>query len=161
MKHAPYDAVIVPGYPYKTEDRNKILFNVRIFFAKELFEKGLAKNIIFSGGAAHTPYVEGRIMKIIADSLGLPPEHTFVEDKAMHSNENAKYGTQMAKAMGFKKIAIATDPYQFSYMTLLLKFYAPKTGILTFDPKQMPDYNKQLPSVDSTGSLVKNFVPID
>lgn len=161
MKHAPYDAVIVPGYPYKTEGRNKILFNVRIFFAKELFEKGLAKNIIFSGGAAHTPYVEGKIMKTIADSLGLPPEHTFVEDKAMHSNENAKYGTKMAKSMGFKKIAVATDPYQFSYMTLLLKFFAPRTKILTFDPDRMADYNKPLPDVDTSNAFIKDFIPID
>ena len=161
LKVAPYDAVIVPGYPYKTEDRNKILFNVRIFFAKELFEKGLVKNIIFSGGAAHTPYIEGKIMKTIADSLGLPPDNTFVEEKAMHSNENAKYGTKMAKAMGFKKIAIATDPYQFSYMTLLLKFFAPKTRILTFYPEQMPDYNKPLPYVDSTSAFIKDFTPIN
>lgn len=161
LKNAPYDVVIVPGYPYKSNDQYKMLFNIRVFFAKELYEKGLTKNIIFSGGAAHTPYMEGRIMKTIADSLGLPAEHTFVEEKSMHSTENAKYGTKMARKMGFKKIAIATDPYQFSYMTLILRFFAPRTKILTFPPDQMPDYNKPLPLVDSTDAFVKDFVPIE
>jgi uncharacterized SAM-binding protein YcdF (DUF218 family) len=156
MSQAPFDAIIVPGYPFRI-DKNRILFAVRLHFAKELYEKGIAKNIIFSGAAVQSPYIEGRVMKIIADSLGLPSEHTFVEDKALHSNQNALYGTRMARKMGFKKIAIATDPYQFSYMTLLLKFFAPKTGILTFYPSQMPTYDKPIPVIDSTDAFVKDF----
>ena len=39
-------------------------------------------------------------MKTIADSLGLPAEHTFVEDKSMHSTENAKNGTKMGSDVG-------------------------------------------------------------
>src|SRR4051812_23240993 len=157
MAEAPYDAIIVPGYPFGLE-KNRILFAVRLHFAKELYEKGIAKNIIFSGAAVQTPYIEGRMMKIMADSLGIPSEHTFVEDKALHSNQNAILGTKMARKMGFKKIAIATDPYQFSYMTLLIRLFAPKTAILTFYPSQMPEYNKPLPLIDSTDAYVKDFV---
>jgi uncharacterized SAM-binding protein YcdF (DUF218 family) len=157
LAQAPFDAIIVPGYPFRLE-KNKILFAVRVNFAKELFDKGIAKNIIFSGAAVQTPYIEGKIMKIIADSLGLPQEHTFVEDKALHSNQNAILGTKMARKMGFKKIAIATDPYQFSYMTLLLKLFEPKTAILTFYPNQMPQYDKPLPMIDTSAVFIKHFV---
>src|SRR5690242_16651135 len=75
---APYDAIIVPGYPFRLE-KNRILFSVRVNFARELYEKGIAKNIIFSGDAVQTPFKEGKIMKIIADSLGIPSAYTFVE----------------------------------------------------------------------------------
>ncbi len=160
MKQAPYDAIIVPGYPYR-EEKNRILFHTRIFFAKELYEKGIARNIIFSGAAVKTPYIEGKIMKTFADSLGIPSDHTFVEDKALHSNENTIYGTKLARMLGFKKIAVATDPYQFAYMTLLVKFYTPRTGILTFYPSQMPDYNQPLPFIDSTQAYVRNFAPVE
>jgi uncharacterized SAM-binding protein YcdF (DUF218 family) len=157
MAQAPFDAIIVPGYPFRIE-KNRILFAVRLHFAKELYDKGLAKNIIFSGAAVQTPYIEGQIMKIMADSLGIPPAHTFVESEALHSNQNALLGTRMAHKMGFRKVAIATDPYQFSYMTMLLKFFAPKTGILTFYPSQMPQYDKPLPAIDTTAYFIKDFI---
>ena len=160
MKRAPFDAVIIPGYPYR-EEKNRILFTVRVNFAKYLYDKGIAKNIIFSGAAVRTPYVEGKIMKMIADSLGIPPEHTFVEDKALHSNQNALYGTRMAKKMGYKNIALATDPYQFSYLTLLRTLYTPKTAIITFNPNEMPVYDVELPSIDSSSAYVQDFTPLN
>ena len=160
MKRAPFDAIIVPGFPY-LQVKDEILFNVRMNFAKELYEKGIAKNIIFSGAAVHSPYIEGKIMKIIADSLGIPANHTFVEDKALHSNENAINGTRLAHKLGFKNIAVATDPYQFAYMVYLLKFYTSSTAIISFFTNQMPVDMQPMPRVDTTQAYVKNFVPID
>jgi len=51
----------------------------------------LPRNIIFSGSAVSSPYVEGVAMKIIADTLGIR-RPTFSETKAEHSTENAYYG---------------------------------------------------------------------
>lgn len=167
MKRAPYDAIIVPGYPYVTEkypygsERNKILLNTRIYWAKELYDKGITKNIIFSGAATHTPFVEGCIMKMIADSLGIPGEHTFIEDKALHSYQNAIYGKRLAKKLGFKKIAVATDPFQFAYMTYLLNIFTPGMPILTFKPERMAEFIKPLPQIDANDAYVENFVPVD
>lgn len=167
QKRAPFDAIIIPGYPYVTSqypygtERNRILLNTRVYWAKELYDKGIAKNIIFSGAATHTPYVEGMIMKIIADSLGIPPEHTFVEDKALHSWQNALYGKRMAKKMGFKNIAMATDPYQFSYLTYLVAIFTPGMPIITFKPERMVEFITPLPSIDSSGAFIKDFKSID
>lgn len=167
LKRAPYDAIIVPGYPYVTpehpygSERNKILLNTRLYWAKELYDKGIAKNIIFSGAAVHTPYVEGCVMKQMADSLGIPSNHTFVEDKAEHSYQNATYGKRLAKKLGFKKIAVATDPYQFAYMTYLLNLFTPGMPILTFMPERMVEFIKPLPDIDSTDAYVQGFVPLD
>ncbi len=167
MKRAPYDAIIVPGYPYVTTaypygtERNKILLNVRLYYAKELYEKGIAKNIIFSGTAAHTPFVEGEIMKQMADALGIPSEHTFAEVKAQHSNQNAVYGRRMAKKLGFKKVAVATDPYQLSYLSQLMHIFTPGMPILSFQPEDMVKYIHPLPSIDSSSAYVPDFVPVE
>ncbi len=152
LKSAPYDVIVVPGYPYR-DAKYPELFTTRIFYAKELYDKGLARNIIFSGAAVHTPYVEGTIMKIFADSLGIQKEHTFSEVQAEHSHQNARLGYKMARELGFKKVAIATDPFQFSYMTLLRGLFAPRTKLLSFHPNKMGYYNQTLPNIDSTAAL--------
>lgn len=167
QKKAPFDVVIVPGYPYVTAEypysteRNRILLNTRVHWAKELYDKGIVKNIIFSGAATHTPFIEGKIMKIMADSLGIPSEHTFVEDKALHSYQNAIYGKRLAKKMGFKNIAIATDPYQFAYLTYLVNIFTPGLPIITFKPERMVEFIKPLPSIDSSEAFIKDFKSID
>jgi uncharacterized SAM-binding protein YcdF (DUF218 family) len=97
----------------------------------------------------------------MADSLGIPPQHTFVEDKAIHSYQNAIYGKRLAKKLGFKKIAIATDPYQFAYMTYLLNLFTPGMPILTFMPERMVEFIQPLPDIDSSDAYLHDFVPPD
>jgi len=159
---APYDVVIVPGYPYYETNPEFPLLACRMFWVKELYDKGITKNIIFSGGAIHTPYIEAKVMKIISDTLGIPQQHVFLEEKAPHSYQNVTYSTKLAKQLGFKKIAVATDPYQFSYITLFLPS-APGVGILTFSPDsaEAKKYFQPLPYFDPRDAYVKNFISKD
>ncbi len=157
---APYDVIIVPGLPYDTLQQNMLL-KVRILWAKNLYDKGITGNIIFSGSAVHTPWVEGRIMKTIADSLGIPASHTFVEDKAEHGNENVYYSWKLAKQMGFKKIALATDQYQNSFLSSFIKKKTPDVALLPVSVDSFSVYGKQdLPVIDASGALVDDFVPL-
>ena len=157
IARAPYDVVIVPGYPYDTAPKFPLL-EARMNWVKELYDRGVTKNIIFSGGAIHTPYNEAMVMKIISDTLGIPQNHIFLEEKAPHSFQNVTYGTKLAKELGFKKIAVATDPFQFAYMTLIMPS-APGVGILTFSPDsaEAKKYFQPLPYYDPRGALVKDF----
>lgn len=156
MDKAPYDVIIVPGYPYQAES-NPQLFNIRVHWAKELYDRGVAKNIIFSGDAVHSPYIEGKTMGLFAAALGIPKSHIFEENKALHTNENIVKGKALAKKLGFTNIAFATDPFQFSYMTYLVKFYAPGKRIITFSVDSMEYYNQPLPKVDLSSAMVKNW----
>ena len=160
VSKAPFDVVIVPGLPYDTSKVNPV-FKARLLWAKELYDNGLTKNIIFSGSAVHSPYIEGMIMKMMADSMGIPTRHTFIEDEALHSDENVKYGVALAHKLGFKNIAIATDPIQ----ALVVKKYTEenhgKVCILPFSIKSMPVYYKTpVPSINSNNALVENFIPL-
>ena len=111
IQQAPFDAVIIPGIPYDTAAPNDML-KARMYWAKKLFQSGVAKNLIFSGDAVHTPYVEGCCMKTMADSMGLPVANTFAETKALHGTENVDYSLKLAKEKGWKKVAVATDPFR-------------------------------------------------
>jgi len=117
----PFDVVIVPGVPFGDSATSSI-FRARILWAKYLYDQKLTKNIIFSGAAVYSPYEEGKIMKMIADSLGVASENTFSETSAEHSTENVYYSWKMALQLGFKKIALATDPFQ----TLMVKGFITK-----------------------------------
>jgi uncharacterized SAM-binding protein YcdF (DUF218 family) len=109
-KQAPYDVIIVPGVPFK--DKWSDIMRSRVLWADYLFKKGLTKNIIFSGSAVYSPYYEGKIMALYGRSMGIPAENIFEEIKAEHSTENLYYSYQIAKSKGFKRIALATDPFQ-------------------------------------------------
>lgn len=156
LAKAPYDVIIIPGYPYKAPS-NQELFTVRVHWAKALYDRGIAKNIIFSGDAVHTPYTEGAAMKLFAISLGIPAEHIFEETKALHTNQNIVKGKALAKQLGFQKIAFATDPYQFSYMVPLMNFYAPGTPLISFPTDSMAFFIKPLPEIDLKSSFVQNW----
>src|SRR5690606_30556207 len=110
-KEKPFDVIIVPGVPYDKAATTSVM-TLRLFWAKHLYDSGFAKNIIFSGSSVYTPFFEGKVMKIMADSLGIPADHTFYETNAEHSTENLYYSWKMAKEKGFQKIALASDPYQ-------------------------------------------------
>ena len=154
----PYDVVVVPGVPYHNSATTKVML-MRILWAKHLYDSGYTRNVIFSGGSVYSPYVEGVIMKIIADSLGMPSEHTFAETKAEHSTENAYYGYKMAQKMGFTKIALATDPFQSSTLERLIRRFCPgmKTIPIVFG---VLDLSKDLPQIDCSSAYNGNFVSI-
>lgn len=153
---APFDVVIIPGYPYQAPS-NQELFNIRLHWAKALYDRGIAKNFIFSGNAVHTPYVEGKIMKLYAEALGIPSEHIFEENKALHSNENIIEGKKLAKQLGFNSIAIATDPFQFSYMVPLVNWYSPGMSLISFIKDSMQYYSMPLPEIDKSSTFVENW----
>ncbi|HVE00025.1 MAG TPA: YdcF family protein [Cytophagaceae bacterium] len=162
VRKQPYDVIIVPGIPHDTiSDRWDLALKGRIYWAKFLYDKGMTKNIIFSGGAVYTPYIESEIMARYATSLGIPKKHIFTETKAEHSTENIYYSYYLAKRLGFQKIAVATDPFQAK----LLRRY-PKKMKMKLD--FIPFVIDSLKTIDKSGFVklsaqerkVPNFVSI-
>lgn len=113
QKYAPYDAIIVPGIPYdSTNGKWGDIMKMRVYWSYYLYQQGVAKNIIYSGSAVYTPYVESKIMALYAEKMGIPKEHIFVDTSAEHSTENVYYSYYLAQKQGFTKVALATDPFQ-------------------------------------------------
>jgi hypothetical protein len=70
----------------------------------------------------YSPYYEAVIMALYAEGIGIPRKHIFTETEAEHSTENIYYSLKKANQLGFKKIALASDPFQ----TRLLRSYIRK-----------------------------------
>ena len=159
VKNQPYDAIIVPGLPFEGDTWDDLL-KARIYWAYYLHSNGIAKNVIFSGSAVYTPYVEAEIMAMYGEALGIPKENIFMEKRAEHSTENLYYSYQLAKDQGFEKIGLATDPWQGRF----LYFFARKKHIpVTYIPAQFDsliDMFKVDPVIDFSKAYVENFVPI-
>jgi uncharacterized SAM-binding protein YcdF (DUF218 family) len=106
-----YDVIIVPGVPFENGSWSRTMKG-RIYWSKFLFDRGIARNIIYSGAAVYTPYCEAEIMGLYAHALGIPQENIFAETRAEHSTENLYYSYRKAIQLGFKTIALASDPFQ-------------------------------------------------
>jgi len=164
-KNAPYDAVIVTGIPYDDSTTNGLIFVSRVLWAKFLYDRGITKNIIFSGGAIHSPLYEGLAMKIVADSLGIPATHTFAELQAEHSVENVWYGMKMAQRLGFNKIALACDPFQTKLLEGFLKSrcddmpYIPTIYDSVISDRKR--WHMLLPRVDWTGAIKPGYIALE
>ena len=158
----PYDVVIVPGIPYHPSNTN-ILYKARLLWAKSLFDRGIAKNIIFSGAAVHTPYEEAISMKLIAQKLGVPCDNIFIERNAESSLQNIAYGKKLAQTMGFERIAVATDPFQMIYLKQYLSKNEPDIAKLTMNLDSLKTWYKNkttLPSINTSIAYVEDFVPL-
>lgn len=159
-RDTPYDAIIVPGVPYQDQGMADIM-NFRVRWAKKLYDEGITKNVIFSGGAVYTPYVEGKIMALMGEKIGIPKEHIFVEDKAEHSTENMYYSYLLAKKLGFEHVAVASDAYQ----TFMLSEVHERFGLygMEFLPMKnsfMRHVDKAPILIDPTSARVSDFVAL-
>lgn len=157
-----YDMIAVPGVPF-TEAGWDSTMKARVYWAKHLYDKGIAKNIMFSGASVGSPYFEGEIMAIYAIALGIPKEHVYSEIKAEHSTENLYYVYLKSKKIGFTRIALATDPFQAKQ----LKRFAKKrigedVGIIpiVFDTLRKMQSFMINPQIDYRQAYDSNFVSL-
>ncbi len=135
----------------------------RVYWSKYLFEKGIAKNIMYSGGSVYSPYYEAEVMKLYAVAIGIPEENIFTEKKAEHSTENAYYSYKYAGRLGFKRIALASDPFQ----TRTLRGYVRKKisrniGFIPFIKDTLKAMEPLMtdPEIDYAKAFNKDFISI-
>jgi len=137
-----------------------MVHKMRIHWAKYLYSKGYTRNVIFSGSAVATPYVESKLMALYGEALGIPKENIFIEQKAEHSVENVYYSYRMAKEMGFTKIALASDPFQSSYMGKFIRKFELPVALLPTVIDTLKVLNLYEPKINPESALKKDFVKL-
>lgn len=156
----PYDAIIIPGFPSDSGKINSVL-KERIGWAYYLYHNGFAKNIIFSGSAVYTPYVEAKVMRLYAIQLGIFPQHIFIEDKAEHTTENLYYGFKLANRLGYKKIGFASQAAQTSFMKPFPKKFKIKVDMIPMVTDSLSRMDLVFKNVDAEEAYKKDFVSIE
>ncbi len=162
LQKKPYDAIIVPGSPFENGMWSRTMKG-RIYWSKFLYDQGVTRNIIYSGAAVYTPYVEAEIMAQYAVAVGIPKEHVYSETLAEHSTENVYYSFKLARKLGFKTIAIASDPFQ----TRLLQRFARKKvsdtiGLIPMVEDSMVNMEPEMrdPEINPEKAFQNDFVSI-
>lgn len=159
-----YDAIIVPGVPY-LDEKMDIIMEARIKWAIKLYNEGITKNIIFSGAAVYSPYVESKTMALVAQANGVPLQHIYTDTLAEHSTENLYYSYILAKELGFSKVALATDPFQSAMLKSFRKKMMErlnlkeKVDIIPIKFKTLHGM-KLKQDIDPSPAFVEEFVPI-
>lgn len=161
QKNQPYDVIIVPGVPFDGKEWTMAMRG-RVIWASYLIKQGIAKKVIFSGGAVYTPYVEARIMALYAEQLGVPADKILLEEKAEHSTENVYNSYWMAKDMGYTKIAVATDMFQSNLlMGFTKRRFKLKIDHIPFVVDTLKKIHDVNPVIDPTPAKVENFKSIE
>lgn len=157
---APYDAIIVPGVPFKNRAWSEVM-KMRVHWAVHLYKRGTAKNIIFSGSAVYSPYVEARIMALYAEQLGVDKAHIYTEERAEHSSENLYYSYRIAKDNNLDNVALATDPFQGSFLEgFAKKIKLDDMGFLPIVFDTLGTLDLTTPTIDPTTAYVEDFEAI-
>lgn len=109
------DVILVPGGSHKQLAEK----------AAELYQKGLAKYILFSGQKnlnITEDISEAEWLKAIAVNLGVPAEQILCENKATHTFENAEFSLKLLEEANLK----------FDKVMLVCKAYHSRRSLLTY-----------------------------
>lgn len=101
-------------------------------------------------------------MALYANKMGIPKEKIFIEPKAKHSSENVYYSLLIAEELGFKRIAIATDPIQGFLLTNYTERIRNKSiDYINFQPKYIRHTkNPDEPKIDFWLAYTNDFTPL-
>jgi hypothetical protein len=158
----PYDIIIVPGVPLEN-GKWSYTMKGRVCWSKYLYDKGIAKNVIYSGSAVYSPYCEAEIMALYAEKLGIPREHIFTETRAEHSTENVFYSYKMARKLGFRRIALASDQFQTKMLQRFTRLkVSKKVDLIPIVSDLLGPFISDMtdPVIDYQKAFVKDFVPL-
>jgi len=157
-----FDVIIVPGVQFENNVWDRVMKG-RVYWSRFLYDKGIAKNIIYSGSAVYSPYYEAKIMALYAEALGISKEHIFTETRAEHSTENVYYSYKLAKKLGFTSIALVTDPFQSKQLRRYIrKKVSPDIALIPFvvDTLKVIEPGMIDPPIDFQQAFKQDFISI-
>ncbi|MCG8701123.1 MAG: YdcF family protein [Bacteroidales bacterium] len=161
-KTTPYDLIIVPGVPFEDDSWSRIM-KARVYWSKYLIDEGITTNVMYSGSAVYTPFYEAEIMSLYAQEIGIPEHKIYTEKKAEHSTENLYYSFKLAKKLGFKNIALASDPFQSKMLEKFAhKVVSPDIEFvpIVFDKLRELEPYMVDPEIDAQKAYAEDFVSL-
>jgi uncharacterized SAM-binding protein YcdF (DUF218 family) len=102
----PMDAAIVLGCPANSDGTASICERCRVKSAVRQFAAGSIRNLLFTGGAAHSPDAEAEVMGRLAVARGVPADHVFRETRALTTWQNLRFSTKLMNERGWHTVLI-------------------------------------------------------
>lgn len=92
---APADVAIVLGCPAEDDGTASLCELCRIKSAVRAYRQGRAQRLLFSGGAAHSHFVEADVMADLANRNGVPESKILREGRAMTTWQNLRFAKKL------------------------------------------------------------------
>ena len=107
---APADVIIVLGAA-AYDARPSPVFAERIRHGIDLYQRGLAKHLIFTGGfGTGARFSESQVAQRYALKHGVAPQAILIETRSRTTHQNLQQAAALMKAHGFKRAIIVSDP---------------------------------------------------
>ena len=142
---AKSDVIIVLGTGIKDGEPSDV-FKERINHGIYLYNKGLAKKIIFTGGLGKgQSETESSVAKKYALSKGVPSKVIILEEKSSSTYENFKFTKQIMDSLSLKTALVVSDPFHMKRAMAFAEYYkidckpspTKTTAFQSFIPKAM------------------------
>jgi len=108
----PIEAAILPGCPSAKDGSVSGCQWRRVLWAKELYDRGVVRSFVASGGAVYNRYVEAEALRAGLAALGVPLDAIQVETQALHTDENLAFSLRLATGRVAGRTAIVSDELQ-------------------------------------------------
>ncbi|KFE68846.1 YdcF family protein [Hyalangium minutum] len=107
----PADAVVVLGARVLQGGVPSGALQARVEKAVELYQRGVASRLVFSGGVGDHPPSEAQVMRSLAVQLGVPAEACTLEEQSHSTEQNARFSAELLRALGAQRVVVVSDPY--------------------------------------------------
>lgn len=103
-------------------------YQERVEHAVTLYRQGLAPLLLFSSGYRYT-FKEAEVMKVLAVSLGVPPEAVLPEELAANTRENVRLSAALLRTKGCDSALVVSSPYHMRRVSLVWRKEAPDIAV--------------------------------
>jgi vancomycin permeability regulator SanA len=139
---AQFDVAIVLGCPAELDGTPSMCQRCRVKTAVRDWRKGVTRNLLFSGGAAHSASVEADVMGDLAIRRGVPPDRVLREGRALTTWQNIRFAKRMLAARGWQSILFISTADHLARAHRIAEYYGipdEKTGWQACDLDLPPD----------------------
>jgi uncharacterized SAM-binding protein YcdF (DUF218 family) len=116
------DIILVLGAA-EYRGRPSPVFRARLDHALELFDRGLARLVMTTGGAGGDPvFTEGGVGRSYLIAHGVPSERIVVESEAESTVESTAMAGEIMRRMGLRSVIVVSDGYHIYRVKRMLQF---------------------------------------
>ena len=121
---AHYDAALVLGCPAEADGTPSLCERCRVKSAVRLYRRGVVDRLVFSGGDAHSPYVEADVMADLAVKRGVPEAAVMREGRALTTWQNVRFAKQLLEDVGARTTLVISTADHLPRARRIARFYA-------------------------------------
>jgi uncharacterized SAM-binding protein YcdF (DUF218 family) len=116
------DIILVLGAA-EYRGRPSPVFRARLDHALELYDRGLARMVMTTGGAGGDPvFTEGGVGRSYLIAHGVPSERIVVESEAESTVESTAMAGEIMRRMGLRSVIVVSDGYHIYRVKRMLQF---------------------------------------